>query len=128
MLERLQLLLDRVELPFHLRDVVLGDERRDAVLREERGDQGVGISHHRDGDALVDDPVEPEHDGHALPGAHRGQHRRQVADEQLAEELQLLDHLAGGQSARGGHAAVVLAGVEPDGADFAPERTDHLGR
>ena len=102
-------------------------ERRHAVLGEERGDQRVGVAHDGHRDALVDHPVEPEHDGHALAGAHGRQHRGEVADEQLAEELELLHDLAGREPARRGHPAVVLADVEPDGVDFPPERADHLG-
>ena len=100
--------------------------RGHAVLREQCRDQRVGIAHHRDRDALVDDAVEAEHDGHALAGAHRGQHRRQVADEQLAEELELFDHLAGGETARRGDPAVVLARVQPDGADLPAQRADQF--
>ena len=98
-----------------------------AVLGEQRRDQRVGVAHHRHRDPLVDDAVEPEHDGHALAGAHGGEHRREVPDQQLAEELELLDDLARGEAAGGGDPAVVLADVEPDGVDFAPERADHLG-
>ena len=50
-----------------------------------------------------------------------------VADEQLAEELQLLHDLARREPAGGGDPAVVLADVKPDGVDFTPERADHLG-
>ena len=120
-------MLQRVELPLHLGAVVLGAGGRHAVLGEERGDQRVGISHHRHGDALVDHPVEPEHDGHALAGAHGRENGSEVAGEELAEELQLLHHFAGREPASRGDSAVVLADPEPDGVDFTSERADHLG-
>ena len=108
--------------------VVFGVERRHAVLREQRGDQRVGVPHDRDGDTFVDHPVEPEHDGHALAGAHRGDDRREVPDQQLAEELQLLHHLAGREPARGRRCGRnARRRAEPDRADFPPERADHLG-
>ena len=109
------------------REVVFWAGGWHAVLGEERRHQCVGVAHHCHGHALIDDPIETQHDGHALPGPHGYEDRGKIADQQLAQELQLLDHLAGGESSRRGGTAVVLADVKPDGIDFTAERADHFG-
>jgi hypothetical protein len=98
-----------------------------SVLGKEGRNQGVSVAHHRNRNTLVDDPVETKHDGHALSSPHGHEHRRQITNEELAEKLQLFDHLTRGKPPGRGHPAIVFADVEPDRVHLSPKRPDHLG-
>ena len=62
----------------------------------------------------------------AWRGPHRGQHRRQVLDQEFPQVLHLLDHLARGEAPRGGQPAEVLARMEPDRVGLPAHRADHF--
>src|SRR5262245_23470457 len=85
-----ELELERVQLPLHFGAVILAAGGRHAVLGEQRRHQGIGVSHDRDGDAAVEHPVEPEHDGQRLPRSHGHERVSQVPNQKLAEILELL--------------------------------------
>ena len=117
---------ERVELAAELGGVVFGGGRRESVLSEQGGDECVGIADDRNGDAVIEHPIEPEHDRHALPRPHRGDDRRELPREQVAELQELLDDFTRGKAARRGGVAVVATHILPDGANLPPQRADLL--
>src|SRR5215210_516230 len=121
----LELLFQCIELPFDFAYVLLGAAERNTILGEECGNERVGITDHGHGHSFVDYPVQPEHDGHALTRTHGHEDGCQLANEQLAEKLQLLDDLAGREPPRGSNPAVVLTNVVPHGVDLSPQGANH---
>lgn len=113
------------ELPLHLGSIVAAVGRGDAVVREERRDEHVGVADHGDGHGAIEQAVEPQRDREALPRPPAPDARRQPADHDLAEILQFLDDLARGEPAHGAHAAVVLGEMIPRRRGLAAQRTDH---
>jgi muramoyltetrapeptide carboxypeptidase len=77
---------------------------------------------------VVEHAIEPEHDGHALAGAHGGEDGSELAGQQVSQVEQLFDDFSGGESARGRDAAVVAAYVLPHGPDLPTQGADHLGK
>ena len=69
---------------------------RHAVLIEERLHERIGVADDGVGDAHIDEPIQPEDGGHRRAGGQRGDHLREVVDQQLAQVLDLLDDLPGG--------------------------------
>ena len=77
---------------------------------------------------MIQHAIEPEHDRHALAGAHGGEDGGELAGEQVAQVEELFHDFPCGEPARRGDAAVVAADVLPDGPDLATKRADHLGQ
>ena len=118
---------ERVELAAEFGGVVFGSGRRESALSEQGGDECVGIADDRNGNAGIEHPIQPEHERHALPGPHRGDDRRELARKQVAKLQELLDDFTRGEAPRRGGVPVVATHILPDGANFPPERADHLG-